>query len=82
MPRDRRSKAKDSADANAFIDAGGSTPAEGDTGASDEIKSFTARFPKKLVDEIDALLNDRVVGESRNHWLMRAAAEKLEREQG
>jgi hypothetical protein len=76
MPRDRRSKDKD---ADAFIDAGGSAPGEG--GEEQEITTFSTRFPAKLVDRIDEAIENQMVSESRNRWLMRAAVEKLEREE-
>jgi hypothetical protein len=75
MPRDRRSKGQD---ADSFIDAGGTAPSEGEE--SDEIKTFSTRFPKKLVDQIDEAIEAQMVSESRNQWLMKAAVEKLERE--
>lgn len=76
MPKSRKSKDKD---AESFIDAGGSAPGEGED--SKEIKTFSTRFPKKLVDQIDEALDEKMVNESRNQWLMKAAVEKLEREQ-
>lgn len=79
MPRDRRSKKKDT-DADSFIDAGGSAPS-GKEGGAKEIKTFSTRFPKKLVDQIDEAIDEQIVSESRNQWLMKAAVEKLEREQ-
>jgi hypothetical protein len=84
MPRDRRSKTKEKdADVDAFIDAGGSAPDESaDEGPGDEVKTFTTRFPKKLVDQIDAAIDEQMVSESRNQWLMKAAVERLKREQG
>ena len=75
MPRDRRSK---DTDADAFIDAGGSAPGEDEE--EQEIQTFSTRFPKKLVDRIDEAIDDQMVSESRNQWLMRAAVEKLQRE--
>jgi hypothetical protein len=83
MPR-RRSKKKQSQDADveSFIDAGGSTPAEKKGQATDEVKTFTTRFPTKLVDQIDEAIDEQIVSESRNQWLMKAAVEKLKREQG
>jgi len=75
MPRDRRSKDQD---ADSFIDAGGTAPGEGEE--SDEIKTFSTRFPEKLVDQIDEAIEAQMVSESRNQWLMKAAVEKLERE--
>ena len=80
MPRDRRTKNK-SQDVDSFIDAGGSTPAEKEKRASDELKTFTTRFPKALVDQIDDAIDQQMVSESRNQWLMKAAVEKLEQEQ-
>lgn len=77
MPRDRRSKGED---AESFIDAGGTAPSDGDD--TKEIKTFSTRFPEKLVDQIDQAIEKKVVNESRNQWLMRAAVEKLERDQG
>lgn len=77
MPRDRRSKGED---AESFIDAGGSAPSEGED--ANEIKTFSTRFPEKLVDRIDQAIEEKVVNESRNQWLMKAAVEKLERDQG
>jgi hypothetical protein len=73
MPRDRREKDKD---ADSFIDAGGSAPNEGDS--SDEVKTFSVRFPERLVDEIDSAIDEKMVSQSRNQWLMEAAVEKLE----
>jgi hypothetical protein len=78
MPRDRRSDSNDAApDADGFIDAGGSTPDEGDTG---KVKTFSTRFPEKLVDQIDEAIDSQIVSQSRNRWLMEAAVEKLKRE--
>lgn len=78
MPRDRRSDSNDAApNADGFIDAGGSTPDEGDTG---EVKTFSTRFPEKLVDQIDEAIDSQMVSQSRNRWLMEAAVEKLKRE--
>lgn len=76
MPRDRRSKDRD---AETFIEDGGSAPGEGEE--TEEIKTFSTRFPKKLVDRIDKSIDDKMVNESRNQWLMKAAVEKLEREE-
>lgn len=76
MPRDRRSKDKD---AETFIEDGGSAP--GEEKETEEIKTFSTRFPKKLVDRIDKSIDDKMVNESRNQWLMKAAVEKLEREE-
>jgi hypothetical protein len=78
MPRDRRSQSKDE-DVESFIGGGGSAPRE-DENEEREVKPFTVRFPKQLIDEIDKAINDQIVSESRNQWLMNAAAEKLERE--
>jgi hypothetical protein len=78
MPRDRRSKNKDP-DVDSFIDAGGSAPSEKEE-EEKEITTFSTRFPKKLVDQIDAAIEDQIVSESRNQWLMKAAVEKLKRE--
>lgn len=78
MPRDRRSQSKDE-DVESFIGGGGSTPAE-DKDQQTEVKPFTVRFPKRLIDEIDEAINDQIVSESRNKWLMDAAVEKLRRE--
>ena len=72
MPRDRRNK-----DVDEFIDAGGSAPDEED---GDEIKTFSTRFPEKLVNRIDEAIEDQMFNESRNQWLMRAAVEKLKRD--
>lgn len=81
MPR-ARSKKEKSQDVDSFIDGGGSTPSEqNEQEASDEVKTFTTRFPKRLVDQIDTLIEDQIVSESRNQWLMKAAVEKLNREQ-
>lgn len=77
MPRDRRSNSDDE-DAEAFIDAGGSAPGERDN--SQEITTFSTRFPERLVERIDAAIDEQMVSESRNQWLMRAAVEKLERD--
>jgi hypothetical protein len=74
MPRDRRKKGEDP---DSFIDAGGSAPDEG--ADSDEIKTFSVRFPERLVDEIDSAIDEQMVSQSRNQWLMEAAVEKLER---
>jgi hypothetical protein len=79
MPRDRRTKNK-SQDVDSFISAGGSAPAEKE-GSGDEMKSFTTRFPERLVDQIDEAIDQQIVSESRNQWLMKAAVEKLQREQ-
>ena len=79
MPRDRRTKNK-SQDVDSFISAGGSAPGEKES-SSDEMKIFTTRFPKRLVDQIDDAIDQQIVSESRNQWLMKAAVEKLEREQ-
>lgn len=76
MPKDRRSKEED---VDSFIDAGGSAPEEKES--ADEVKTFSTRFPKRLVDKIDKAIDEQMVSESRNQWLMKAAVEKLEREQ-
>jgi hypothetical protein len=82
MPRARSKKQKNQdTDVDSFIDAGGSTPAEKEGEATDEVKTFTTRFPKQLVDRIDDAIEEQIVGESRNQWLMKAAVEKLKREQ-
>lgn len=81
MPRDRRSQSK-KPDADSFIDAGGSAPSEKDNGGGGEVKTFTTRFPEKLVDQIDTAIDEQMVSESRNQWLMKAAVERLKREQG
>lgn len=78
MPRDRRSKKKDP-DVDSFIDAGGSAPNEKEE-EEKEIKTFSTRFPAKLVDQIDAAIEEQIVSESRNQWLMKAAVEKLGRD--
>lgn len=78
MPRDRRSQSKEP-DADSFIDAGGSAPSKKDNSGGGEVKTFTTRFPEKLVDQIDEAIDDQIVSESRNQWLMKAAVEKLER---
>lgn len=75
MPRDRRKKGED---ADSFIDAGGSAPDKEVDG--DEIKTFSVRFPERLVDEIDSTIDEQMVSQSRNQWLMEAAVEKLERD--
>lgn len=75
MPRDRRSSNQDAED---FINAGGSAPEEDDD--NQEVKTFSTRFPEQLVDRIDEAIDDQMVSESRNQWLMRAAVEKLERD--
>lgn len=74
MPRDRRKKGED---VDSFIDAGGSAPDE--EADSDEIKTFSVRFPKQLVEEIDSTIDEQMVSQSRNQWLMEAAVEKLKR---
>jgi len=79
MPRDRRSQSKEP-DVDSFIDAGGSAPSEKDSSGGGEVKTFTTRFPEKLVDQIDEAIDNQIVSESRNQWLMKAAVEKLERE--
>lgn len=76
MPRERPER--DESEMESFIEGGGSTPGEGG-GANDEIKTFSTRFPKKLVDQIDQAIDDQMVSESRNQWLMKAAVEKLKR---
>lgn len=76
MPKDRRSKDKDK-DADSFIDAGGSAPGEEEDEQEDEIRTFTVRIPASIVDRIDEA---KVMNESRNQWLIRAALEKLEGE--
>lgn len=76
MPRDRRPKSED---ADSFIDAGGSAPGEAEE--SEEVKTFSTRFPEKLVKRIDEAIEEKMVSESRNQWLMKAAVEKLKREQ-
>lgn len=81
MPR-ARSKKEKSQDVDSFIDGGGSTPSEQDKqDDGNEVKTFTTRFPTKLVEQIDELIEDQIVSESRNQWLMKAAVEKLNREQ-
>jgi hypothetical protein len=75
MPRDRRPKDRD---ADSFIESGGSAPGKEE---DEEIKTFSTRFPKRLVDQIDAAIDEKVVSESRNQWLMKAAVEKLNRGQ-
>lgn len=81
MPRARSNKDK-SQDVDSFIDGGGSTPSEQEEQeTSNEVKTFTTRFPKRLVDQIDTLIEDQIVSESRNQWLMKAAVEKLNRDQ-
>ena len=80
MPRDRRSQSK-KPNVDSFIDAGGSAPSEKDTGGG-EVKTFTTRFPERLVKQIDHAIDDQIVSESRNRWLMKAAVEKLERDHG
>lgn len=75
MPRDRRSKDED---VESFIESGGSAPDE--EGDGEEIRTFSTRFPKRLVDQIDKAIDDKVVNESRNQWLMKAAVEKLNRD--
>ena len=80
MPR-ARSKKEKSQDVDSFIDGGGSTPSgQDEQDAGGEVKTFTTRFPKELVDQIDELIEDQIVSESRNQWLMKAAVEKLSRE--
>lgn len=79
MPKDRRSQSKEQ-DVDSFIDAGGTAPSEKDNSGGGEVKTFTTRFPEKLVDQIDEAIDDQIVSESRNQWLMKAAVEKLERE--
>ena len=78
MPRKRPER--DESEMESFIEEGSSTPGEGDD-ADDEIKTFSTRFPKKLVDQIDEAIDEQMVSESRNRWLMKAAVEKLERQQ-
>ena len=75
MPRDRRSKDED---VDPFIESGGSAPDEEEE--SEEIRTFSTRFPKRLVDQIDEAIDEKVVNESRNQWLMKAAIEKLDRD--
>jgi len=77
MPRDRRSKDEN---VDSFIESGGSAPGEEEE--SEEIKTFSTRFPERLVDRIDEAIDKKVVNESRNQWLMKAAVEKLDRDQG
>lgn len=77
MPKDRRSKNKD-VDADAFIDAGGSAPDEGED--ERDITTFSTRFPAELVDRIDEAIDNQMISESRNRWLMKAAVEKLKRD--
>ena len=79
MPR-ARSKNEKSQDVDSFIDGGGSTPGQDEQDTGSEVKTFTTRFPKELVDQIDELIEDQIVSESRNQWLMKAAVEKLSRE--
>lgn len=82
MPRARSKKqTNQDVDVDSFIDGGGSTPAEKEEESSDEVKTFTTRFPEKLVNQIDEAIDEQIVGESRNQWLMKAAVEKLRREQ-
>ena len=78
MPRDRRTAPK-AVNIDSFIDGGGSPPQERQQEA-DEMKTFTTRFPKRLVDMIDEILENQMFSESRNQWLMKAAVEKLRRE--
>lgn len=80
MPRDRPSDSGNSdPDIDSFIDAGGSAPDEGSD--TDEVKTFSTRFPEGLVNLIDEAIDSKMVNQSRNQWLMEAAVEKLEREQ-
>ena len=83
MPRARSKKqTNQETDVDSFIDGGGSTPAEKEGKASDTVKTFTTRFPKNLVSQIDEAIGEQIITESRNQWLMKAAVEKLKRDQG
>lgn len=79
MPTRRKSKANQ-ADIDAVIDEGGSVPEEKKK-SGEEKKKATIRFPKKLLDQIDQAIDDQMFDQSRNQWLMKAAIEKLKRDQ-
>ena len=79
MPTRRKSKAKQ-ADIDAVIEEGGSVPEEKKT-SGNEKKKATIRFPKKLLDRIDQAIDEQMLDQSRNQWMMKAAIEKLERDQ-
>ena len=79
MPTRRKSKAN-KADIDAVIDEGGSVPEEKKK-SGDEKKKATIRFPKKLLDRIDQAIDEQMFDQSRNQWMMKAAIEKLERDQ-
>jgi hypothetical protein len=75
--------AASSVDVDALIDKGGSVAMRDAASGSDPEKMVRValRIPSNLVDEVDDSCRARRVPTSRNHWILEAIVEKLEREQ-